>query len=175
MTGLRISRYYLEPGRLHTIRQIGQRPRCQSTGHLIWTKVQWDKNRQNLRFPPFFVKLSDEWVYLMTKFLPTKTRGVLWRMDFTQNDRWGGAPRANQRRSRHRGVGLRYSLGRGFKNYLRAGLVASVSSYPQTRLAIGEMDPQGRPSQFAGPERFSEEAKVDHVSAFRRTVLCRDI
>jgi hypothetical protein len=88
---------------------------------------------------------------------------------------WGGAPRANQRRSRRRGVSPRYSLGRGFKNNLRAGLLASVPSYPQTRLAVGEMDPQGRPSQFAGPERFSEEAKVDHVSAFRRTVLCRDI
>jgi hypothetical protein len=58
---------------------------------------------------------------------------------------------------------------------LRAGLVASVSSFPQLRLAVGEMDPQGRPSQFAGPERFSEETKVGHVSAFRRTVLCRDI
>jgi hypothetical protein len=51
----------------------------------LWTKVDWDSRHNKPRFPPFFVKLPDEWVYLMTKFLPTKTRGVLWRMDFTQN------------------------------------------------------------------------------------------
>lgn len=36
-------------------------------------------------WPPFFVKLSDEWVYVIIKFLPLKLRAAVWRMDFTQN------------------------------------------------------------------------------------------
>jgi hypothetical protein len=51
----------------------------------VWTEVDWDSAHKKPRSPPLFVKLSDERVYLMTKFLKTKTRGVLWRMDFTQN------------------------------------------------------------------------------------------
>ncbi|OQE19633.1 hypothetical protein PENFLA_c018G05658 [Penicillium flavigenum] len=50
----------------------------------VWEKFIW-LNKQRPIWPHFVVKSSDEWVYVITKFLSTKLRAAVWRMDFTQN------------------------------------------------------------------------------------------
>jgi hypothetical protein len=46
----------------------------------VWERFVWPDKQRPVR-PPFFVELSDEWVYVITKFLPTKLRSAVWKMD----------------------------------------------------------------------------------------------